>query len=95
MDVYKRLYDDSLFIISHHPFDRTIRSNHYTWCSWFHVNKIGFRPYLQLIEGHIRNWTREQEAIYEAAKLSAEILQTDDIVSLYIIQFSIYSHVCY
>ncbi|RTG90169.1 uncharacterized protein DC041_0006870 [Schistosoma bovis] len=79
LDVYKRLYDDSLFIISHHPFDRTIRSNHYTWCSWFHVNKIGFRPYLQLIEGHIRNWTREQEAIYEAAKLSAEILQTDDI----------------
>ncbi|CAI2728767.1 unnamed protein product [Schistosoma spindalis] len=81
LDVYKRLYDDSLFIISHHPFDRTIRSNHYTWCSWFHVNKIGFRPYLQLIEGHIRNWTREQEAIYEAAKLSAEILQTDDINS--------------
>ncbi|XP_018650889.1 hypothetical protein Smp_162670 [Schistosoma mansoni] len=79
LDVYKRLYDDSLFIVSHHPFDRTIRSNHYTWCSWFHVNTIGFRPYLQLIEGHIRNWTREQEAIYEAAKLSAEILQTDDI----------------
>ncbi|CAH8550328.1 unnamed protein product [Schistosoma rodhaini] len=79
LDVYKRLYDDSLFVVSHHPFDRTIRSNHHTWCSWFHVNTIGFRPYLQLIEGHIRNWTREQEAIYEAAKLSAELLQTDDI----------------
>nr|CAH8849034.1 unnamed protein product [Trichobilharzia regenti] len=36
-----------------------------------------FRPYLQLIESHIRNWTREQEALYEAAKLSAEILQDD------------------
>ncbi|CAH8528507.1 unnamed protein product [Heterobilharzia americana] len=78
LDVYKRRYDESLFIVCHHPFDRSIRSNHITWSSWFHVNKIGFRPYLQLIESHIRNWTREQEAIYEAAKLSSEILQADD-----------------
>ncbi|KAH8875848.1 Sperm-associated antigen 17 [Schistosoma japonicum] len=78
LDVYKRKHDNSLLIVSHHPFDRTIRSNHHTWSSWFHVNKLGFRPYLQLIEAHIRNWTREQEAIYEAAKLSAEILQDND-----------------
>ncbi|KAK4471985.1 hypothetical protein MN116_005363 [Schistosoma mekongi] len=78
LDVFKRKYDDSLLIVSHHPFDRTIRSNHHIWSSWFHVNKLGFRPYLQLIEAHIRNWTREQEAIYEAAKLSAEILQDDN-----------------
>ncbi|CAH8849586.1 unnamed protein product [Trichobilharzia szidati] len=77
LDVYKRRHDESLLIVSHHPFDRSIRSNHHTWSSWFHVNGIGFRPYLQLIESHIRNWTREQEALYEAAKLSAEILQDD------------------
>ncbi|KAF6779596.1 hypothetical protein AHF37_00904 [Paragonimus kellicotti] len=73
VEVFQRHRDGSRLIFAHHPFDRNLRSNHYSWSQWIHVADIGFRAYLQHVEGHIAPWTKEQEAIYQAQRLSSEI----------------------
>ncbi|THD25900.1 hypothetical protein D915_003414 [Fasciola hepatica] len=73
LQVIPRKADDGLLVRLDHPFDRQLRSAHRTWSSWFHVVPVGFRTYLQLIEGRIKAWTKQQEAIYQANRLSAEL----------------------
>lgn len=75
LQVIPRKADDGLLVRLDHPFDRQLRSTHHTWSSWFHVVPVGFRTYLQLIEGQIKAWTKQQEAVYQANRLSAELEQ--------------------
>ncbi|CAL8078063.1 unnamed protein product [Calicophoron daubneyi] len=76
MKVSERRQDGGLMILIYHQFDRTLRSDHKAWSNWFHVAKIGFRSYLQHVESQITSWTKEQEAAYQAIRLSAEISQS-------------------
>ncbi|VDP84989.1 unnamed protein product [Echinostoma caproni] len=73
LKVIPRKTDGGFLVKVDQSFNRKLRSAHQTWSSWFHVVPVGFRAYLQLVEGEIKAWTKQQEAIYQANQLSAEL----------------------
>lgn len=72
IDSYYNRRDDSLMIIFSNPYDETSLSNHEEWVIKLHSN-VGFRNYLEKIYDMIIDWTRDEEAKYQASLVAKEV----------------------
>ncbi|KAL3882261.1 hypothetical protein ACJMK2_028623 [Sinanodonta woodiana] len=71
MDTYYHKRDHSLLVILHNPFNQEFQ-NHIDWHTELHSN-LGFRNYLDYVAESIQDWTKEEEAKYQAVMLSREL----------------------
>ncbi|RNA34738.1 sperm-associated antigen 17-like isoform X4 [Brachionus plicatilis] len=72
VDSYYNRRDDSLMLIFSNPYDETTLSNHQEWAIKLHSN-VGFRNYLEKIYDMIIDWTRDEEAKYQASLVAKEV----------------------
>jgi len=54
------------------PYDESCLSNHEEWTIKLHSN-VGFRNYLEKIYDMIIEWTRDEEAKYQASLVTKEV----------------------
>ena len=66
VDSYYNRRDNSIMLIFSNPFDELSRTNHEEWTVKLHSN-VGFRNYLEKIYEMIVEWTRDEEAKYQAS----------------------------
>ena len=59
-------------LVFSNPFDETCLSNHEEWTIKLHSD-VGFRNYLEKIHEMIIEWTRDEEAKYQANLVSKEV----------------------
>lgn len=71
VDSYYHKRDHSLMVVLHNPYNTEFQ-NHIDWHTELHSN-VGFRNYLDYVEESVADWTKEEEAKYEAHMLSKEI----------------------
>ncbi|CAH8626347.1 unnamed protein product [Dicrocoelium dendriticum] len=81
IEVFERHQDSAHLIVAHHPFDRSLRSNHETWSRWLHVTNLGFRAYLHHVKKHITLWSKEQEIVYQTNRSQAALLQKAGVLN--------------
>lgn len=72
VDKYHNRRDNSLMLAFSNPYDETCLSNHEEWTIKLHSN-VGFRNYLEKIYDMIIEWTRDEEAKYQASLVSKEV----------------------
>ena len=72
VDSYYNRRDDSLMLVFSNPHDETCLSNHEEWTIKVHSN-VGFRNYLEKIYEMIDDWTRDEEAKYQANLVAKEV----------------------
>lgn len=72
VDSYYNRRDDSLMLIFSNPYDESTLSNHQDWVIKLHSN-VGFRNYLEKIYDMIIDWTRDEEAKYQASLVAKEV----------------------
>lgn len=72
MDTYYNRRDNSLMLVFSNPFDESALSNNEDWTIKLHSN-VGFRNYLEKIYDMIVDWTRDEEAKYQANLVAKEV----------------------
>ncbi|CAF0878303.1 unnamed protein product [Brachionus calyciflorus] len=72
VDSYYNRRDDSLMLVFSNPCDETTLSNHEECTVKLHSN-VGFRNYLEKIYDMIMEWTRDEEAKYQAGLVKKEV----------------------
>ncbi|XP_029422246.1 sperm-associated antigen 17 [Nannospalax galili] len=74
VDSYYHTQDNSLLLVFHNPMN-TQRLHCEYWNTALHSN-VGFRNYLELVAKSIQDWTTEEEAKYQEAKMAEEVSKT-------------------
>lgn len=72
VDSYYNRRDDSLMLVFSNPHEDSSLSNHEEWTVKLHSN-VGFRNYLEKIYDMIVEWTRDEEAKYQASLIAREV----------------------
>ena len=72
MDTYYNRRDNSLMLVFSNPYDETTLTNNEDWTIKLHSN-VGFRNYLEKIYEMIVDWTRDEEAKYQANLVAKEV----------------------
>ena len=72
VDSYYNRRDNSLMLVFSNPYDESSLSNHEEWNIKLHSD-VGFRNYLEKIYEMIIEWTRDEEAKYQANLVTKEV----------------------
>jgi hypothetical protein len=72
VDSYYNRRDHSIMLVFSNPHDEATLSNHEEWNIKLHSN-VGFRNYLEKIYDMIIEWTRDEEAKYQASLVEKEV----------------------
>ncbi|XP_021376816.1 sperm-associated antigen 17-like isoform X5 [Mizuhopecten yessoensis] len=76
MDMYYHKRDNSLMLVLHNPSSLELQ-NHVDWHTELHCN-LGFRNYMECVSETVADWTKEEEAKYQAFLLSKELVKMRD-----------------
>ncbi|CAG2231565.1 unnamed protein product [Mytilus edulis] len=71
VDTYYNKRDHSMMVVLHNPHSFELQ-NHVDWHTELHSN-LGLRNYKEYVEESIADWTKEEEAKYQAGLLSQEL----------------------
>lgn len=72
IDTYYNRRDHSLMLVLSNPFNEKTRCNNQNYSVKLHSN-VGLRNYLEKIYEMIVDWTRDEEAKYQASLMSKEV----------------------
>lgn len=71
LDTYHHKRDNSLLAVFHCPMNKKLQASE-SWSTSLHSD-VGFRNYLEYVSESIQDWTKDEEAKYQAEQLKKEL----------------------